>query len=66
MNKVDLATAKELMGHKSIAMTLRYSHPTPEHKKQAVESVEVSLTGQDVGKSQNQATRVTNVSSRKH
>jgi hypothetical protein len=24
------------MGHKDIKMTMRYSHPTPEHKKKAV------------------------------
>ena len=39
MNGVDLATVKELLGHETIAMTLRYSHPTPEHKKKAVESL---------------------------
>ena len=33
---VDIVTVKELMGHKDINMTMRYSHPTPEHKKQAV------------------------------
>jgi integrase len=37
MNGVDLVTLQELMGHKDINMTKRYSHPTPEHKKQAVE-----------------------------
>jgi len=37
MAGVDIVTVKELMGHKDIKMTIRYSHPTPEHKKQAVE-----------------------------
>ena len=37
MAGVDIVTVKELMGHKDITMTMRYSHPTPEHKKQAVE-----------------------------
>jgi len=37
MAGVDIVTVQELMGHKSIIMTRRYSHPTPEHKKQAVE-----------------------------
>lgn len=37
MNGVDLVTLQELMGHKDINMTKRYSHPTPEHKRQAVE-----------------------------
>jgi integrase len=36
MAGVDIVTVQELMGHKSIIMTRRYSHPTPEHKKQAV------------------------------
>ena len=39
MNGVDLVTVQELLGHKSIVMTKRYSHPTPEHKRKAVESV---------------------------
>jgi len=46
MKRVDLTTVKELLGHKSIIMTMRYSHPTPEHKKQAVESLDVVLNGQ--------------------
>jgi len=37
MAGVDLGTIQELMGHKDIKMTKRYSHPTPEHKKKAVE-----------------------------
>ena len=39
MNGIDLVTVQELLGHKSIIMTKRYSHPTPEHKKKAVEVV---------------------------
>ena len=37
MAGVDLVTVKELMGHKDIRMTLRYSHLSPEHLKGAVE-----------------------------
>lgn len=42
MAGVDIVTVQELMGHKSINMTKRYSHPTPEHKKQAVERLNSS------------------------
>ena len=40
MAGVDLKTIQELMGHKDIKMTMRYSHPTPEHKRKAVETLE--------------------------
>ena len=39
MNGVDIVTVAELMGHKDLSMTKRYSHPTPEHKKQAIKSL---------------------------
>jgi len=37
MMGVDMMTVKELMGHKSIKMTERYSHLSPAHKKSAIE-----------------------------
>jgi integrase len=37
MAGVDLRTVQELMGHKSIQMTVRYSHLTPKHTLAAVE-----------------------------
>jgi integrase len=37
MSGVDLLTLKELLGHKSINMTLRYAHLNPDHKRKAVE-----------------------------
>jgi len=40
MAGVDLATLKELMGHSSITTTMRYVHPTPEHKRRAVDKLE--------------------------
>lgn len=36
MAGVDLATVKELMGHKHITMTLRYTHLAPGHKRSAI------------------------------
>jgi len=36
MAGVDIRTIQESMGHKDIKMTMRYSHPTPEHKENAV------------------------------
>ena len=41
MAGADLATVKELLGHKTIAMTMRYSHPTPRHRKWAVELLDL-------------------------
>jgi integrase len=37
MAEVDIKTIQELMGHKEIKMTMRYSQPTPQHKRNAVE-----------------------------
>jgi len=40
MAGVDLPTLKELMGHSTITITMRYVHPTPEHKREASEKLE--------------------------
>lgn len=37
MAGVDLRTAQELMGHKTIQMTCRYAHLAPKHQLAAVE-----------------------------
>lgn len=44
MAGVDLVTVKELLGHKSIKMTMRYSHPTASHKRWAVEVLNLENT----------------------
>ena len=46
MAGVDLSTLKELMGHSAISMTMRYVHPTPEHKLEAVKKLEAYNTEQ--------------------
>jgi integrase len=40
MAGIDLPTLKELAGHSQIQMTMRYVHPTPEHKRRAIEKFE--------------------------
>jgi integrase len=37
---VDLATVKELMGHADISTTMKYAHPNPPHKRDAVARLE--------------------------
>jgi len=43
MEGVDLNTVKELVGHKTLAMTLRYAHLAPGHKARAVSVMEKIL-----------------------
>lgn len=40
MAGVDLPTIKELMGHKDIKMTLRYTHLSNSHKREAVRALD--------------------------
>jgi integrase len=43
MAGVDITTIKELLGHKSLAMTLRYAHLAPSHKVNAVNILDSTL-----------------------
>ena len=44
MEAVDLMTIRELMGHKTMAMTLRYSHLSPGHRRTAIERLVTRTT----------------------
>jgi integrase len=43
--KGDLTTVKDLLGHKSLAMTLRYAHLAPQHMVNAVKLLDETLNG---------------------
>ena len=57
MAGVDLPMVKELMGHKDITMTWRYTHLSSDHKQRAVRTLEafgekvpaIFTTGEEVG-----------------
>jgi integrase len=43
MSGVDLMTVKELLGHKRIEMTLRYAHLAPDHKRAAINRLDIYM-----------------------
>lgn len=43
MSGVDLTTVSKLLGHKSLTMTLRYSHLAPSHMVKAVQTLENTI-----------------------
>jgi len=40
MNGVDVMTVKELLGHASLTMTLRYTHLAPDHRMRAIKTLD--------------------------
>ncbi len=44
MNGIDLTSVKELLGHKSLTMTMRYAHLAPGHKRKAVNVLDSVLS----------------------
>lgn len=56
MAGVDITTVKELLGHKTLTMTLRYSHLAPSHKVKAVDVLDATINGKStIQKLYNQA-----------
>ena len=55
MAGVDIRTVQELMGHKTLTMTLRYSHLSPEHQLDAVKRLDRAQTGTTTGTSEKEA-----------
>jgi hypothetical protein len=49
MKGVDLRTVQEVMGHKTLAMTLRYAHLSPGHQMDAVRRLDENPTGTPAG-----------------
>jgi integrase len=44
MAGVDIMTVKELLGHKTLEMTLRYSHLAPDHKTRAINILDRAMS----------------------
>ncbi|MBS1117684.1 MAG: hypothetical protein H6Q87_2068, partial [candidate division NC10 bacterium] len=51
---VDLYTVKEILGHKTIVMTQRYSHLSPGHQRMALEKLADREAGKAGAKSREQ------------
>ena len=53
MEGVDIMTVRELLGHKTLEMALRYSHLAPAHKTRAVNILDRVMSVQNPDLSQN-------------
>ena len=40
MNGIDLRTVADILGHKTISMTMRYTHLLDDHKLAAIDRIE--------------------------
>lgn len=47
MAGVDIRTVAELLGHRTLTMTMRYTHLVPDHQRAAVERLERTDTRGD-------------------
>lgn len=47
MGGVNLRTVQTLLGHKDLGVTMRYSHLSPEHLKEAVLKLDNTFKGTD-------------------
>lgn len=54
MSGVDIRTVQVLLGHKTIAMTLKYSHLSPGHQRDAVQRLISNRTGTTSGTNKNE------------
>ncbi len=64
MAGVDIRTIQKLMGHEDITMTMRYSHPTPDHIRKAVEVLEKTFSKTGTGVSEEKSQKVVSIGNR--
>jgi integrase len=60
MAGVDIRTVQELLGHKKLSMTMRYSHLSQAHKKEAVQTLEKVILGENRHQSVTKVLQFTN------
>ena len=60
MSGQDITTVKELLGHKTLTMTLRYAHLAPSHKVKAVNVLDSVLTGKSTAQKKHNLESVSN------